>query len=411
MSLSQLHLAARRLLGIAMLCSVGIPTGVTASTPDKLGKACLPLNESITYLSVELPEKLQSVSKNDFLSPQRNSPETDPFFRAQLGPDKEFKAVAVKYASVDNFIEQLPIALFADERPFLKSLKTIPIEKSLEDALGFGGPGTMFAEPTNVERENSYIKIEVQESDDKYALSDASGTIVFTTGLVRQVVSDAIKHNFGGMPEYERHLKEILSFTDESGLLASNVPTNVAAYALYTPDDNEPRRFPIGQVYVNGENATAYNPYKHVLPFAREVLNKLFFIGAHEAGHIRLGHYEDQRRGCEVAKEKELAADDYAAKALANYNFWLKPVDASSVPEIEFAPFFKSFATLGFTGVDTDGCAYPPPEERLDKVRDSYQTALNQLFDLTMYAPQIDTPNPVAMTCDPKERVWKLRPD
>ncbi len=393
------RIALSALVSFAVISSVG---------QSMASHYCTDYNPSIQYLNVTLPEKLRLEHIPDGFDEYRIQ---NPEMAKNLPPYARFSVDAIKYASINNFIEQLAIGIYADRSPFLKRLNVMALDKAVIDAMGLGVAGTRIVEPGAGLPNVSDLDIQVVDIEGVDARSDTPNYIFLSRDLMKQVVENAVDRHFGGLQGYEEHLKRILALFDEvKAALVRLEPTNYQNFVNFRVDGQDNSRFPIGQVINNAAEAAPNNPFKQTRAFAIEVVGELVFTGAHEVGHLRLGHWDRPRESCDDFLRIESEADAYAARSLADFQFNMAPVTSTNeLPTIaNFSTFFQYYRQTGFTNDDnaTD-CKYQEPEVRLSAVESAYKARLEELMRVTYSAPDFTTANPTSSICYTDGKTWK----
>lgn len=387
-----------------LVASIAIMT----SGPSVASPYCTDYDPSIRYLSVVVPEKMRLEHIADGFDEYRLQ---NPEMAKSLPPYVRFSVDAIKYASIDNFIEQLPISVLSKESSFLKRLSVMTLDKAVVDAMGLGVAGTRIVEPGAGLPEISDLEVQVVDVDGTFAQSDTPNFIFVSRELVEQIVKNAVQRHFGDVKGFEDHLKRILAMTDEEVRpLDRPEPTNFRNFVDFRVDSQDNTRFPIGQVIDNAATASSDNPYKQLRSFASEVVGELVFIGAHEVGHLRLGHHDQPRTECSDFLRYEKEADVFAARSLADFQFNMAPMTETDEPPkiASFASFFEYYRQAGFANDDTvTGCKYQKPQVRLSEVEAAYAARVSELIDQTFSSADYSTPNPTASICSVNGKTWK----
>ncbi|KQQ35548.1 hypothetical protein ASG19_17835 [Rhizobium sp. Leaf306] len=375
---------------------------------EDAGDYCRPFHPSITYLQIPLPEALRGkVVPGPFDGVNDNSPAMA-LAKANAGPTLLFSAAAVKYGALSSFIEQMALAVVSNGDPFLDSLRITPLERSLQEAMGFGAQGTRLMEPGEGRPDNSDLKLELVDVDDTGAFSDRLGKITVDRGLVDRVIYGAVGRVFGGVEGYEAHLREILALTDPAGgAVPLPLPNDIGWFVRFSGKDAD--HFPIGEVLENAHTSgNERNPFMATYLLAQEVVGELVFIGAHEAGHIRNSHIRSKAISCVQFKRQERQADAYAAGALADFQFNMGTDDSTASGLNDWSKFFQYYHEAGLTDVDgATGCRYDSPQERQERVQEAYQVAWGSLADVTFSSADYTTPNPTSSICNDGDRHWR----
>ena len=305
---------------------------------------------------------------------------------------------AVAYALTGTFSEQIAINNLKKNDDFFKSFSLIETKAALSAALGVGDGGSYLFKPEEAESNNADVALTFVQSDEPSIISDTK-RIYITNGFVKRISDQAIASVFGSVEGYKSHLSEVATHDFTNFLRVNNI-----AIA-----DQGNAEVPLGYILF-GKDVVDRDPVvSAVTTFTNEFVSKLLFATAHEIGHIRLHHNETKFQTCAEFEQRELAADQYAAKYLASFVFRMEPDNVRKQHLVNFEAFFEDYGTYEFSGTSAGGdCIYPSARKREKEVRKAVYRATVDLLQQTYSSADYTTPNPTSSICSNGSKSWSV---
>ncbi|TAZ83286.1 hypothetical protein ELH72_08435 [Rhizobium ruizarguesonis] len=305
---------------------------------------------------------------------------------------------AVAYAIISAFSEQLAINSLKDEDDYFKKYAITDIKSALTSALGVGDDASFLFEPQEQGASNGDVKLTFVQSDEPSILSDTK-RIYVTKGFVKHISDEAIATVFGSVAGFKKHLDDVATH-DYSGFLTAN---------KISIGSQEHLEVPLGYMLFGKDIVDRDPVIADVTAFAKEFVSKLLFATAHEIGHIRLHHNQTKFQSCTDFEDRELAADQFAAKYLANFVFRMDPDNIKKQRLVNFEAFFEDYGKYEFLGMSVVGnCLYPSPRKREKEVRKTVYRATVQLLQDTYSSADYTTPNPTSDICSNGTKSWNV---
>jgi hypothetical protein len=397
------YIDLRRALRKAFATTAALSVGLSPVLAGSNGPTyCRDYKPSMSLLSISLPAKLVDPVEDQFSS-MRADPNLDEVVKLNLPPAPLFTEAAIRYALTVNFVQQMTISALADESPFLATLQVIPVDKAIRDAMGFGAAGTRLREPGAEGNNFEPFNIEYVEEDEPFIQSDDSKTVFISRGVVKNIVKTSLKHTFGSVQNYERFMKRLLGTDSNPGNA-----TDLRKFLDYRADYLNAEVFPLGEVIESAAREGESNMLWPLSQYSELIVGQFLFIGAHEIGHDRLGHRAKAGAAdCAAFRTHEEQADEFAATALADFNFGMAPAQSGEGRLTDFEPFFLGYKDAGFTNEDlASSCTYDDAETRRVKVVAAYGRAIDALGAVTFGGADYTTANPTGVWCSDGRRVW-----
>lgn len=307
-------------------------------------------------------------------------------------PERTHTDSQISGALAQTYFEQLGLIALSDDYPQLSDGVVVSPQKAAETAMGFDASGPGIVLPFNWKFSKVDVKVKVLDTDDISAFSESNDTVFITKGLIKRIVKNAAVRNFGSEDIYAKHLSSLLAATIRYPHRDGKI--NVIDGDVEAFDDNAPNDIPIGALVYSWRNVNDASNYglSQLDGFAMDVSSALFFVGAHEAGHLVQKHHDIVLKSCEDFSRIELEADAYASHKLASFIYGVMPLsDDNFGTLINQRHFFEIYDSLGFSDRSMNlNCAYPPSSKRLEQLNLEFFTEYNKLRSITMPSTRYD---------------------
>ncbi len=304
---------------------------------------------------------------------------------------------SMAYGLLSTFSEQIAVNNLQRSDSSIAKFSISSTKAALSAAVGLGDDASFLFRPTDEAVANNDLSLKFLASDESSIASDRR-SIFITNGFINRISMGAIATVFGSVDGYKAHLNDVATHNYSDFLMANNI--------VLSETDNS---LPIGYVLFGKDVVRSDPTVSAVSAFANEFLGKLLFATAHEIGHIRLQHNERAYGDCQEFEKRELAADRYAARYLANFVFRMDPDEFDKQRLIDFSSFFRDYGEYEFSGKSSRGdCAYPSATLRAKEVKKAVYRATVKLKQETYSSADYTTPNPTSVICNNGSKSWRV---
>lgn len=308
-----------------------------------------------------------------------------------------FSAEQIRFALLNSFFEQLPIIMLSEDDDFFKKYVKTDINSAVKSYLGYADIKSTFMEPIEKRKRFDDLNFLVIDSNVSFAFTD-SKSVFLSKKLIKLITVNAIIKNFGSIDAYKNHISLLMSLTTNTDGFPKE--TDIGYYVFIPKDMNNPSIVPIGRI-ISTETYSNERNFKNLFSFVKDVTARLMFVGAHEAGHIKLNHFSGLKLNCKSIITVEDDADNFASKYLAKFIFDLSPENAENYSILDYRSFFNTYYELQLNNsYDSIGCHYRDPAERLQRVIDASKKEIHELLSSTMIGVDYSSPRPTHGLCN-----------
>lgn len=249
--------------------------------------------------------------------------------------------------------------------------------------ISHGGPMSSFlmspsGSGTPTKAENPLTKFKVVNSAGNIAVSDASGVILISRGLLKAIAKEIVMNITNSSPQaYLANSVAIYRGEVNAERLSDVKPVTLKDMTVKVDPKSGQQVYNLLGAFASRGGAS--KKWTTIVEMTTQVRSVVEFVIMHEIAHVKLGH-NLKNRTCKELIQHEYDADAWAATYLI-YNYGINVMGHLDVfaNMTGYNAFFQYQNNIVFGDKDFSGkCKYPDPVERMNRLQNLQKQLVNK---------------------------------